>query len=169
MTNSKGSASILVVCLALTIGSGCGYTTRGLYSPDIETVSVPIFQSTGFRRDVEMQLTEKVVKAIDAQTPFKVVQSGADTELRGKIQNYFKGPFGEDGADNPRGGLMMMNLQITWVDNRSGDVIKETTQTFTIDNNASYVIDLGQSQATAQDKLYDDMADFVVSMIQAPW
>jgi hypothetical protein len=168
---TKRARLILETAFALAIGTlaGCGYATRGLYSPDIETVSVPIFQSTGFRRDVEIQLTEKVVKAIEAQTPFKVVQSGGDTELRGKIINYFKAPFGEDGADNPRGGLMMMNLSLTWVDNRSGGVIKETTQSFTIDNNGSYVIDLGQSQATAQEKIYDEMADYVVSMMQAPW
>lgn len=165
----RTSHTILLALLWAISLNGCGYATRGLYSPDIETVSVPIFQSTGFRRDVELQLTEKVVKAIEAQTPFKVVQSGADTELRGKILNYFKAPFGEDGADNPRGGLMMINLAVTWVDNRSGNVIKESTQTFTINESASYVIDLGQTQATAQEKIYDDMADYVVSMMQAPW
>ena len=153
----------------LMMSVGCGYSTRGLYNEQIETVAVPIFKVKGLRRDAEFQLTEQVIKAIEAQTPYKVVQSGADTELRAVIQSLYKSPFGEDGYDNPRGGIMNMSLSITWIDNRTGAVIREKSQTFTLDDSASYLIDLGQSQATAQQQLFDDMAGYIVSMMQAPW
>ena len=109
----------------LMMSVGCGYTTRGLYNDEIETVSVPIFKIKGLRRDVEFQLTEMVIKAIEAQTPYKVVQSGADTELRGTIQMLNKGSYGLDGYSNPRGGLMNMSLAVTWIDNRTGAVLRE--------------------------------------------
>lgn len=153
----------------LVMSAGCGYATRGLYNEQIETVSVPIFKVKGLRRDDEFQLTETVIKAIEAQTPYKVVQTDADTELRGTIQSIYKSPYGEDGYDNPRGGIMNMSLTLTWVDLRTGAVLREKSQTFTLDDNASYLIDLGQSQATAQQQLYDDMAGYVVSLMQAPW
>lgn len=154
------------VCLAT---AGCGYATRGLYPESIETVSVPIFKSRGLRRDIEFQLTEKVIKAIETQTPFKVVQGQADTELRGTVESLYKTPFGEDGFDNPRGGIMNVTLSLSWIDNRTGRVLQSTSQNFTVQDSASYVLDLGQSQATAQEKLYNEMADFTVALMQAPW
>lgn len=165
---SSRIATILLLAFAI-LPVGCGYSTRGLYPESIETVSIPLFKNRGLRRDIEILLTEKVAKAVEAQTPFKVVQSGGDTELIGSIDSYFKLPYGEDGFDNPRGGMMTMNLSVSWIDRRTGRVINESTQTFTISDTTNYVIDLGQSQATANEKLCDDMAGYVVSLMQTPW
>jgi hypothetical protein len=97
------------------------------------------------------------------------VQSGGDTELQGTIETLYKMPFGEDGFDNPRGGNMTMTLSVSWVDSRSGRVLRESSQTFTLNQSAPYVIDLGQTQATAVNDLLDDMASSVVSLMQNPW
>ena len=155
---------------ALLAGAGgCGYMTRGLYPTHIQTVSVPIFKSKGLRRDIEFQLTEKVIKAIESQTPLKVVASGGDSELRGTIESFFKTSNGEDGYDNPRGGVMNMILSVSWIDNTSGRVIHESSQTFTIQALDAYAINLAQSQATAMDRVVGEMADSIVAMMQAPW
>lgn len=156
--------------LLLLMAAGCGYSTRGLYPSDIHTVHVPIFQSTGLRRDYEFQLTEKVIKEIEKQTPFKVVREGdADTTLKGTIVNLYKSPFGEDGYDNPRGGAMVLAVDVSWVDNRSGQVLNASNRSFTMQIVEPYTIDLAESQATAMDAALGQMADHIVTLLQAPW
>lgn len=165
--------SRLTCLLAVTL-LGCGYTTRGLYPDNIRTVSVPIFKSDGLRRDIEFQLTEKVIQGIEAKTPYKVVTGeAADTELRGRIASFYKSGIGEDVFDNPIGGLMTMTVSLVWVDKRSNTVIKEST--YKLDQNATsttygvFNVYLGQSQASATTSAIDQTVNHVVALMQAPW
>lgn len=170
MTLSRRPSRRPFLALALIAACGCGYTTRGLYPETIHTVAVPIFESQGLRRDFEFQLTEAVKKEIEARTPFKIVSAAeADTVLKGKILNEFKAPVGEDGFDLPRGGNMIVTLQVSWVDNRSGEVLNETQSTFNLRSQELYLISLAQTQATAKSKVADELADQIVTMMQAPW
>ncbi len=79
----------LVILLLSLANAGCaGYRfgAATLYPPDIHTVYVPVFESDSFRRGLGERLTEAVVKAIEARTPYKVVGSAeADSVLTGKI------------------------------------------------------------------------------------
>lgn len=167
----KKHGLLLSLCVAIGLGpvAGCGYMTRGMYPTHIHTVAVPIFQSKGLRRDVEFQVTEQVIKAIEAQTPMKVVTTNADSELRGTIESLFKSANGEDGFDNPRGGVMNVAVSVSWVDNTTGKVIQQSSQTFTLTAHEAYAINLAQSQATAYDQIAKDIADSIVAMMQAPW
>ena len=65
----------LVVAL---LSPGClvtGYSIRPPYNTQIKTVYVPVFKSITFRRDVNLMLTELVIKEIERKTPYKVVGS----------------------------------------------------------------------------------------------
>src|SRR5437773_10973168 len=84
----------VLVALAVALLPGCanwdghfclfGYTTRPMYDLGIRTVRVPIFKNFTFRRGLEFQQTEAVVREIKSKTPYKVAQDGdADTELIG--------------------------------------------------------------------------------------
>ena len=163
---------LLGSCAALI---GCGYTTRGMFPENISTVNVPIFSNdSGFRRDIEFLMTERVIQAIEQRTPFKVVSGpNADTTLVGRITGYYKNPFGEDGRDNPRGGLMIAQVQIQWIDNRTGRVLNQLDTTdpgfINLFSNAPYTINTAESNATADLDLVDDIADQIVSMMHAPW
>ena len=56
--------------------AGCtGYSIRAPYDTRIKTVYVPVFKSITFRRDVNLMLTELVIKEIERRTPYKVVGS----------------------------------------------------------------------------------------------
>lgn len=163
--------STITILLALT---GCGYTTRGLYPDHVRTVAVPIFTSEGLRRDAEFLLTQKVQQAIEARTPYKVVgENGADTVLRGHISSYYKTSFGEDGNDNPRGGMMVYQVKVTWLDCHSGQTLGE--QTYAIDKEATFntleafTINLAQSKATADSDAMDRLAQQVVNLMETPW
>lgn len=157
------------------VAAGCGYTTRGLYSEDIQTVAVPIFTISSYRRNTEFLVTQKVIQAIEAKTPFKVVgEDAADTVLIGKITSLYKSSYGEDGFDNPRGGMLTMTVEVTWIDNRTGTLIDEEApagkpRTITLTANAAWTIDTAQSYATAENELADKIAAQVAQMMQAPW
>src|SRR5271165_4655036 len=65
-----------------------GYQWHSLYREDIQSVAVPIFTTTAFRRNVEFQLSQAVVQQIESRTPYKVVpRERADTILEGEISS----------------------------------------------------------------------------------
>src|SRR5437016_468028 len=63
------------------------YTTAHNYDCSIHTVRVPIFDNRTFRRGLEFDLTQAVVRDIQLHTPYRVVgcDQPADTELQGRI------------------------------------------------------------------------------------
>src|SRR5438552_14575544 len=97
MTAKRLISCLFLVAVAASLLPGCanwdghfcvlGYTTRPMYDLSIRTVRVPIFKNLTFRHGLEFQLTEAVVREIQAKTPYRVVQSceDADTELIGTI------------------------------------------------------------------------------------
>ena len=75
-----GCAAALVLLAGLGGCAGYQFGSQSLFNtPDIETVHVPVFQSSSFRRDLGEQLTEAVVKEIEKRTP---VQSRARQRRR---------------------------------------------------------------------------------------
>lgn len=156
--------------LLLGFVAGCGYTTRGIYPDYIQTVSVPIFKSNLMRRDIEFLLTQRVIERIESRTPFKVVsETDADTELVGEISTFVKGPFGEDGYDNPVGGAMQLIVNVSWIDKRSGKVLNERQSTFTLQAYDGFNNFLAQSITTSTDNTIDSIADQIVTLMQVPW
>lgn len=156
--------------LVLCLFAGCGYTTRGIYPDYIQTVSVPIFKSNLMRRDIEFLLTQRVIERIESRTPIKVVNSAdADTELVGEITTFVKGPYGEDGYDNPVGGAMQLLVKVSWIDKRSGKVLNERQSTFTLQAYDGFNNFLAQSITTSTDNDINSIADQIVTLMQIPW
>lgn len=161
--------ALLTLMLFTFAVSGCGYTTRGYYPQNIRTVSVPIFENeSGFRRDIEFAMTQQLIQMIESRTPYKVVSDGcADTELRGVVTQYYKNPYGEDGYDNPRGGNMILTVKVTWIDNRTGESLSGNA--VQLSSNGTFTINTAESIATAELTMVNDMAEKIVTLMQAPW
>jgi hypothetical protein len=66
-----------------------GYSFQPARDQRVRTVAVPIFENQTFSHDVEIQLTEAIVKEIQRTTPWRVVpgDEGADTTLTGTISD----------------------------------------------------------------------------------
>jgi len=82
----------LVIGLALAAG-GCasdpteGYSSAPVFSTHIQTVAVPIFENDTFHQGIEFELTDALIKEIEARTPYKVTtQPRADTILTGRVK-----------------------------------------------------------------------------------
>ena len=68
--------------------AGCsGYSNESLYTDDVRSVYVEMFDNDTFERDLEYDLTDAIAKRIEAETPYKIIsdKSRADTVLSGKI------------------------------------------------------------------------------------
>src|SRR6185503_13050036 len=106
--------------------SGCGYMVGNGFSPDIKTVSVPVFENDTFRRGLEYQLTEAVQKDIMSHTPYRLARGDdADTRLTGRIVQVRKDVLGENDNDDPRQLQFSILVRVTWENLRTGEVLTE--------------------------------------------
>lgn len=167
------AASIAVVgmfCL-----SGCGYVVGSPYGPEVRSVHVPTFTNETFRRGYELQLTEAVHKKIELNTPFRLMNSPqADTRLTGKIVSLNKRNANQNKYDDPRELELAIGIEMTWIDNRTGAVLAQRTspvgpQLSHAIAQASFAPETGQSMATATQDAVDQLANQIVSMMEAPW
>jgi hypothetical protein len=85
------SIAVLVACLGSLAGCAAdptaGYSAAPAYPKRIETVSVPIFENHTYVRGIEFELTDALIKEIEARTPYKVSRaSGADSVISGHVR-----------------------------------------------------------------------------------
>jgi hypothetical protein len=146
-----------------------------LYPSYIQTVYVPMFQSTSFRRNLGEWLTEAVIKEIELKTPYKVVSTpDADSTLSGRITIEGKNLLIPDPSDETRYGQMRFQVQVRWVDRR-GNVLRDGVPIpldpalATIGATSDFVFETGQSIATAQQQSMQRLARQIVGLMEAPW
>ncbi len=163
--------ALLGATAALTLAlSGCGYSFRAPYSHDIKTVYVPVFRSISFRRDVNLQLTELVIKEIERRTPYKVVgtQDNADTIIDGTVNFADKTLMVENPFNYPRQIQAMMNVSVNWTHNPPTAEELDRGPT-TIAENFSFVPEVGETSMTAFYRTNQALAKQIVDMMEKAW
>ncbi len=134
----------LLVCVFLASLAGCnGFSVRGprdrsedrgffgwhFYAPfdtsEVKTVFV-YFKSQTFRRDIQTQLTEAVLKEISLRTPYQIVGSPAqaDSLLSGTVSYADKNLVVEAPTNLPRELNATINVSVTWTHNPPTDIEK---------------------------------------------
>lgn len=93
-SNQEIRKAIPVICLAgvlVFLFSGCAplgsYSDEALYTSDVESVYVEMFDNKTYQRGIEYDLTDAVAKRIESETPYKIVtdRNRADTVLSGYV------------------------------------------------------------------------------------
>ena len=172
-----GPAVAVLSCVLFGFAGCAGYQigNRNLYPPGIETVYVPIFESVSFRPNLGEQLTEAVVKEIEARTPYKVVATpAADSVLSGKIINETQRVIVEDWYDDPRDVEVNIVVQVRWVDRR-GNILRNRVdipipeQLVSVSSATDIIAEAGQSRATAQQQAMTRIARQIVGLMENPW
>ena len=157
--------------------SGCGYNqgsdAKGyqwgpLYRQDIRTVAVPIFTTRSFDRGVEFNLSQAVVKQIEATTPYKVVpRERADTILEGQVVDVQVSTLSTDtDAAVPQEQMLGLTIDFTWKDLRSGRVLVERRG---FEHSATYYPTLGEGRAIGRQQAVERLALAIVQELQADW
>ncbi len=170
---------LALVGMFLAVVSGCaGYQVGNapLYRPDIQTVYVPMFQSSSLRPGLGERLTEAVIKEIELRTPYKVVGSPdkADSILTGRIVSETKRTVVENPYDDPREIATRFQVEVQWIDNRGRSLTAEETvpvppELTSVVAEATFVPEVGQSLATAQQAAIQQLASQIVGMMENPW
>jgi hypothetical protein len=164
--------------LSLVISGCAGYQfgNASLFPTHIRTVYVPVFRSTSFRPNLGEQLTEAVIKEIEAKTNYKVVGTpNADSVLNGQIVGEGKRVVVENRFDEPRELEVKLRVEISWIDRRRGTVIREIQpvtlppELLNVGTTAAVVPEFGQSVATGHLRAFQRVAAQIVGMMETPW
>ncbi len=109
-----------------------GYSTNSNYDCNIKTVRVPIFDNRTFRRGLEFDLTQALVRQINEKTPYRVVGVGetADTELRGTIIGATKGILNLNQLGEIREAECAITVELSWIDLRTGKLLSKPGRRF---------------------------------------
>lgn len=152
------------------IAPGCGYSLRPPYQKEIKTVYVPMARSITFRKELNTQLTEAVIKEIEQRTPFKVVQDpdGADARLELRIVLDDKNMIVENPQNLPRNLTAAMNVEAKFIPNNAGINSDEITPVI-ISAVDYFNPEIGEGTLAAFQKVIADIATQLVDMMEAPW
>ena len=156
----------------LLVISGCkvtGYSIRAPYDTNIKTVYVPTFQSITFRRDLNLQLTELVIKEIERRTPYKVVgkPEDADTTLSGTINYAEKNVVVENPNNLPRQLTSTIIIAVTWTDNKAEE--KKAANPAVVADTFNFYPEIGETAEAAFYRTCEKMATQVVNMMEETW
>jgi len=156
--------------MALALGSltGCGYSTKRPFRADIQTVHVEMLHSREFRRELEVRLTEAIIKRIEMDTPYRVApRRTADAALTGEILNVKNQVFGDDlGTGRPREIGSTVVVRFRFQDLRSGDILVERPRFV---YQTSYIPPVGETFTTAMTRALDGMAEQMVETMETDW
>jgi hypothetical protein len=85
-------ATLILLIVGGMLTGGCsadptqGYSFTHSHDETVRTVAVPMFQNPTFSRGLEIELTDAIIKEIQAKTPWRVTTEGtANTTLTGTL------------------------------------------------------------------------------------
>jgi hypothetical protein len=166
---------LLIFGLAMAVlAPGCtttGYSIRAPYDTKIKSVYVPVFKSVTFRRDINLMLTEMVVKEIERRTPYKVVQNPdeADSTLDGTVNFSDKNVIIENPYLLPRQLTTTMIVTATWTDNTLPKEKKVNPNPAVIAEVFNFYPEIGESAQAAYYRTCEKLAVQIVNMMEEPW
>ncbi len=157
---------------AAASAAGCGYNLRSDYRPGIRTVAVPVWRrgTQEYRRDIEIRLTEALVKHIEASTPYKVVDaSRADTLLAGTLKSATQRVLTFD----PRMGRareiqLRLIADFTWKDLRSGEILVDRKD-FRVATTYIPEAPLSEDFFLGSEDAVNKLARRVIEQMKQPW
>jgi len=179
MRSSRVAAALAWAVGVFTACAGCtntdpseNYTLRSQYRGGIRTIAVPIWRraSQEYRREIESKLTEALVKRIESETPYKVVdKSRADTQLSGVLRSVNQHVLSFD----PRTGRareiqLRLAVDFTWKDLRTGQVLL-ARKNFAV--TAEYIPErpFGEDFFLGSQDAVNTLAQRVVEQLAEPW
>lgn len=162
--------SLVVLPVSLT---GCddfgGYSTKPLFSDEISTVYVKMFDNRSFDRGVEYELTDALAKRIEAQTPYKVVSSidRADSVISGYINRADRGILSaERETGRPLEKEIVLTATVDWKNLKTGQLLLEGKQAIA---SATWSEWQNQGIAYGSSLAANKLAERIVELMEVPW
>lgn len=169
---------MLILTAGALAGAGCdvdpatGYTTASMYPEDVQTVAVDIFYRGPevYRRDLETRLTESIIKRIQLDTPFRVVdKSNADTLLEGVIVSVDQRTLSwNPRTEEPRDIQLRITVDYRWTDLRTGEIRVER-KNFRAAGVYYYPEPLSEDFFEGSQGAIETLAERMVQTMESPW
>jgi hypothetical protein len=150
-----------------------GFFGWHFYAPfdtsEVKTVFVS-FKTQTFRRDLEKQLTEAVLKEITMRSPYRVVGNpkDADSILTGIITVGDKNLVVEAPTNLPRELNATMMVNVNWTHNPPTE-LERTRGPATIMETINFVPEVGETTLSAFNHVIQSIAKQIVDMMEQPW
>ncbi len=161
---------ILAALPAIFFFAGCrGYINQPLYTDSVQSIYVDMFDNATFQRDLEYDLTNAIVKRINAETPYRIVsdKSRADTVLSGKITNISSAALTlERETGRPLENQAEVAAVFSWKNLKTGEyLIENVSASATATYSQFQQQGLDYTSKTTANKL----AERIVELMQIQW
>jgi hypothetical protein len=129
------SVALVLVAGACARDPSRGWSMKSTYPDGVATVAVDIFENDTPQRDFEYDLTDALVKELEASTPFKVTSSDrADTILTGRIRRIELNQISKSTLTGLSEEITVgITIDLRWRDLRTGESLLEL-DSFTADS-----------------------------------
>ena len=160
---------IVILLTSLLAGAGgCGYSTMRPFRTDIQTIHVEMVHSREFRRELELRLTEAIIKRIETDTPYRIAPPRTgDARLTGEILAVENRTFGDDfDFDLPReiGSTVVLRMRIQ--DLRSGEILVDRPR---LVYQTGYIPPVGETFSQGMTRALDGLAEQIVETMESGW
>jgi Lipopolysaccharide-assembly len=168
--NRRQAMLALSAAVTLAAEGGCGYSVHAPFDAKIRTVYIPIFRSITYRRDLNLQLNELIIKEMERRTPFRHVGKieDADTILDGTVILADKNIVVENPFNLPRQLTSTVNATVRWTHNPP---LKEELdqQPTVVAETVNFVPEVGETSMTAFYRTNQALAKQIVDMMETAW
>jgi hypothetical protein len=175
----------LLVCRCETVGifigsivcglvfCGCaetgGYSNESLFTEEVSSVYVKMFENRSFRRGVEYDLTDALAKRIEAETPYKIISSvdRADTVLSGQIMRIGETVLSaERRVGRPMEKEVQVQAVVNWKNLKTGELLIDDQS---VSASASYSEWQNQGFRYASALAANKLAQRIVELMEEEW
>ena len=122
----RSGAKLLIALLACAAVCGCGYTyANSRLSDDYRSVAVPAFKNKSFEPDIQIRVTNLLIRELQADGRFRVIDdpAAADLALRGSITDFQASAISFSTSDNIGQFKITLLASASLEDTRTGRVI----------------------------------------------
>jgi len=160
---------IVLSLLLQGCGVFSGYSSDSIYHEELQTVYVKMFDNQTFRRGIEYELTDAIVKRIEAETPYKIVSSQdyADTVISGQIQSIGEFPLT---IERQTGRVLEQEVGIravvNWKNLKTGDLLIDNKS---VDASATYSVYQQQDFKYGSNLAANKLAQNIVELMEKKW
>ena len=169
MSHGRGCVILLALLLSPVL-AGCGYTAKEIFPERYQTVAVPAFENRTFYRGVEFDLSEALVKQLEARTPYKVAPpKRADTMLQGTITDVSQNTLSRrDDSGVPQQQEVTVRVDFQWKDLTTGKVVRDR-KGFEAVGRYAPTPPVSDRFEVAHHQAVQQLARDIVSTMQADW
>ena len=158
-----------MILLLTGCGAFNGYSNDPLFTPDVQTIYVEMFENNSFYRGVEYHFSDAVAKKIEAETPYKIVsdRNKADSIIGGKLVEVQKGLLtSERETGRALESDITLQVVVNWKNLKTGQLLLDNQ---TITASASFSEWQGQSFEYGSTLAANKLANRVVQSMAVDW